>query len=270
MRTALRFLPVIVFGAAVSAPADAQWLNHPSTGVPRLPDGKANLAAPPPRTADGKPDLSGLWEVGKGGPFEPTAGGVQLAPDGRNIGAQLKGGLPYQPWAADLRNARGAENLKNAPDAHCLPLSILQMHTSPFPRKVLQVPGLVAILYEKNMEYRQIFTDERPLPKDPQPSWKGYSSGKWEGDTLVVQTIGFRGDLWADYGGSPLTEAARVTEKFRRVNYGNLEIEVSVDDPKAYTAPWTVTIKQYIMLDTELLEYSCLENQRFHQLTGGK
>jgi hypothetical protein len=154
MRTALGFA-VIVLEATVSAPLDAQWLNHPSVGVPRLPDGRPNLAAPAPRTADGRPDLSGLWEVSKDGFIEPTAGGVQLAPEGSNIGAHLKGGLPYQPWAADLRNARRAENLKSAPDARCLPLSILQMHTSPFPRKMLQLPGLVAILYEKNMEYRR-------------------------------------------------------------------------------------------------------------------
>jgi hypothetical protein len=126
-----------------------------------------------------------------------------------------------------------------------------------FPSKILQLPGLVVILYEKNVDYRQIFTDGRPLPVDPEPSYFGYSSGKWEGDTLVVQTNGFRNDLWADGNGDPITESAKITERFRRPNYGNLEIEVTVDDPKAYTTPWTVKINQHIQLDTDLLEFFC-------------
>ena len=127
---------------------------------------------------------------------------------------------------------------------------------------MVEVSGLLVILNEQNASYRQIFTDGRPLPVDPNPSWNGYSSGKWEGDSLVVQTTGFRDGLWLDTGGSPLTNAARVTERFRRVNYGTLEIELTIDDPKAYTKPWTIKVTQIIAPDTELLDYICLENEK--------
>jgi len=264
MRTSeIRIAAAAALAAILSAPAHGQWLNYPTAGVPRLPDGKPNLAARTPRGADGKPDFSGLWEPDfEGGVAAPVAGGAILPPEFVNIGARLKNGLPYRAWGLEIRNGRLADNSKDSPDGLCLPLSILQMHSHPFPRKILHVPGLMAILYEKNIEYRQIFTDSRPLPSDPQPSWKGYSTGGWEGDTLVVQTIGFRDDMWADGQGNLLTEAAKVTERFRRPSYGILEIEVTVDDPKAYTVPWTVKITQHIKLDTDLLEYVCLENER--------
>ena len=241
--------------------ASAQWTNHPTAGVPRTADGKPNLAARTPRTADGKPDFSGLWEPGKGPDSAPVAGAPALAPEFGDIAASLKGPLPYRPWALDLRKARQAENGKDNPDGKCLPLGMVRMHSHPFPRKILQVPGLIAILYEKNVDFRQIFTDGRALPKDPNPSFNGYSSGKWEGDTLVVETVGFRDDIWLDGAGNPITESAKVTERFRRPNYGHLEIEVTVDDPKAYTGPWTVKLNQYIALNTDLLEYFC-ENEK--------
>jgi len=145
----------------------------------------------------------------------------------------------------------------------------MQLHNHPQPRKIVQTPDVTVILYEGNAGIRQIFTDGRPLPdNDPQPWWYGYSTGRWEGDTLVVQTSGFKDGEWLDVGGSPLTDAATVTERFRRVNYGNLEIEITVDDPKAYTRPWTVTVNQRIMLDTELIEFICLENARLPQSVG--
>jgi hypothetical protein len=248
--------------ALICAQVSAQWLKYPTAGVPRLRDGRPNLTAPAPRTADGKPDFSGLWDAEQGPATADVAGGARLASEFINIAARLNGGLPYRPWALDLRNARQADHGKDNPDGLCLPLSIVQMHSHPLPRKILQVPGLVAILYEKNIEYRQIFTDGRPLPIDPDPSWRGYSSGKWQGNTLVVQTNGFRDGLWADGDGNPLTDAAKVTERFRRPNYGTLEIEITVDDPKAYTAPWTVKLTQQLKLDTDLLEYVCLENEQ--------
>jgi hypothetical protein len=179
-----------------------------------------------------------------------------------DAGWSLKGGLPYRPWAAELVKARMAENGKDDPTSRCLPGGVLRMHTTPLLRKIIEVPGLLVILNERDTAYRQIFTDGRPLPQDPQPSWNGYSSGKWDGDTLVVQTIGFRNGLWLDRNGSPMTEAARMTERFRRVNYGKLEIEVTVDDPKAYTAPWTIKLNQLIVLNTELLDFVCLENEK--------
>jgi hypothetical protein len=143
-----------------------------------------------------------------------------------------------------------------------LPRGALRIHTDGLFKKIIQSPGLVVILTERNTSYRQIFTDGRPLPADPNPSWNGYSSGRWDGDTLVVQTIGFRDDTWLDSSGSPLTTAAKVTERFRRPSFGKLEIEITVDDPKAYTKPWTIKLSQPIVADTEMLDYICQENER--------
>jgi hypothetical protein len=151
---------------------------------------------------------------------------------------------------------------KDDHQTHCRPSGVVKMHTDPLLRKIVQVPGLVLIIYERDTAYRQIFTDARPLPVDPQPTWKGYSSAKWEGDTLVVETSGFRDGLWLDRNGSPLTDAGKITERFRRLDYGKLEIELTVDDPKAYKAPWTVKLNQTLMPDTELLDYVCIENEK--------
>jgi hypothetical protein len=244
--------------------AATQWLRHPTAGVPRARDGTPNLAAPAPRTADGKPDFSGIWENDG---FDPNraegldAGGPPKTPF-FDIAHGLNGAPPYQPWAAELVKKRQADFGKDNPDARCLPLGVLQMTAHPLPTKIVQAPGLLVILHERNMEFRQIFTDGRALPDDQQPSWSGYSSGKWDKDTLVVHTAGFRDGLWADFGGSPLTDRARMTERFRRPTYGRLEIEMTVDDPKAYTRPWTLTLSQHIALDTDLLEYACLENEK--------
>ncbi len=179
-----------------------------------------------------------------------------------DIGFSLKGGLPYQPWAAAIVKQRSDDQRKDDPNAHCLPVGLVRMYTTPLFRKIVQTSGLVVILNERNAEYRQIFTDARPLPADPQPSWNGYSSGKWDGDTLVVQSVGFRDGLWLDAGGSPLTESGKITERFHRVNYGKLEIEITVDDSKAYTKPWTVKLTQLLAPDTDLLDYYCSENEK--------
>jgi hypothetical protein len=240
-----------------------QWLHYPSAGVPRTASGSPNLNAPAPKAADGKPDLSGMWEAERTRPCPP--GGCDDMAIGEqflDIGWHVPGGLPYQPWAADLVKRRVANTRKDDPNSRCLPTGIVRMHTTPLYRKIVQTPGLVVILNERMATYRQIFTDGRPLPVDPQPSWTGYSSGAWEGDTLVVQTNGIRDDLWLDAKGSPLTDAARLTERFRRVTFGKLEIQVTVDDPKAYTAPWTATLNQFIALDTDLLDYICNENEK--------
>ena len=244
-------------------PLAAQWFNYPTSGIPRKPDGSPNLSAPAPRTQDGKPDLSGIWAPIRRRPLNESLEG-QLNATGPfwDFGSVVPGGLPYQPWAAALRNQRAADNSKDNPDVRCLPLGILQMNTHPFPRRFVQTPGYLAILHERDLEYRQIFTDGRPLPKDPQPSWNGYSTGKWDGDRLVVETIGFRDGLWADYDGSPITSAAKITERFRRANFGSLEIEMTVDDPKAYTRPWTVKLDLELQLDSDLLEYVCLEGEK--------
>src|SRR5262249_31218476 len=159
---------------------------------------------------------------------------------------------------------RLADNSKDNPEAHCLPMGIMQFHTQGAPRKFIQTPGLLVILYEASSGVRQIFTDGRVLPgNDPQPWWYGYSIGKWEGDALVVTTSGLRDGGWLDINGTPTTDAAKLTERFHRVSYGRMEIDVTVDDPKAYTKPWTVRVNQQIMLDEELIEFICQENQRF-------
>ncbi len=241
----------------------AQWLNYPTAGVPKLPNGKPNLKAATPRTKDGKPDLSGMWEPEKNNPCPPDGcSDMETPQEFAYIGWGVKGGLPYTPWAAALVKTRREQNGKDDPGSHCLPTGIIKMHTTPLLKKIIQVPGLLVILNEREVTYRQIFTDGRPLPVDPQPAWTGYSTGKWDGDTLVVETSGFHDGIWLDRRGSPMTDAAKMTERFRRVNYGRLEIEITLDDPKAYTKPWTVKLNQLLVLNTEMLDYVCAENER--------
>jgi hypothetical protein len=187
---------------------------------------------------------------------------LPLSKEFLNIGARLAGGLPYQPWAADVVKKRMADNGKDDPASRCQPAGAIRLFTFPQYRKMVQVPGLLVMLSERDVTFRQIYTDGRELPRDPQPSFHGYSSGSWDGDTLVVRTNGFRDGTWLDRSGSPMTDAAKLTERFRRVNYGTLEIEMTVDDPKAYTAPWTVKFNQFIVLNTELLEYYCQEGEK--------
>src|SRR2546428_886914 len=270
---------VIVF-AALSALMWAQWPAYPTRSVPKTSDGKPDLNGPVPRMPDGKPDFSGLWEAarlrGNGQRGTPSNAPLQPAPppppstDGGpplatffNLGAGFKDGLPYTPWAAEVRKKREADNAKDNPDAHCLPIGLMQLHLHPQPRKIIHTADVLVILYEAQGEVRQIFTDRRPLPKnDPQPWWRGYSVGHWEGDTLVVETTGFRDDVWLDVNGSPLTNTGKMTERFRRVNYGNLQIDITIEDPKAYTKPFTVRVNQRVMLDTDLIEFVCNENEK--------
>jgi hypothetical protein len=254
-----------------------QWPAYPTAGAPRLPDGRVNLDAPAPKTADGRPDLSGIWDRGMipGAPPPAPANtfGATPPPGPRpfqNLPSLFPDGLPLQPWAAELRKQRLAEHSEDHPDAHCLPLNAVQLASHPQPRKIIQTPGLVLILYEANGGIRQIFTDGRPLPNnDPDPWWYGYSIGKWEGDTLVVQTTNFRDMGWIDEEGTPITSAGRLTERFRRLNYGTLEVEMMVDDPKTFTKPWSFKLNQRLMPDTDLIEFVCLENNtRLNHLVG--
>jgi len=258
----------------ISTPLSAQWLKYPTAGVPRTPDGKPNLSAPTPRTKDGKPDFSGMWLTGDAPPCPPPNGGaafidcgieLPISVLGFNMGAKTSGGLPFQPWAAALVKKRTAENSKDDPHARCLPDTFLRAYGLPHIQKVIQVPGLLIMLDEVNAGYRQVFTDGRPLPVDPVPAWNGYSTAKWEGDTLVIDSIGFRDDLWLDMAGSFITEKAKVQERIRRPDYGHLQIEATIDDPKAYTKPWTVTMNQRIVVDTELVDEICLENEKSSQ-----
>lgn len=270
----------VAVGVLFGAPAliVAQWPDYKAAGAPRTKDGKVNLSAPAPKTADGKIDFSGIWAYQRP-PNAPAPAALNAtAPasqaDGQivplavrtsqfwNLGASFKDGLPFQPWAAELHRQRVAVNSKDNPDAHCLPLGVMQLHTHGQPRKMIQAPGLIVIIYEANSGLRQIFTDGRALPKDPEPWWYGYSVGKWEGDTLVVESTSFKDMGWLDVEGSVLTETGKIIERFRRPDYGHLEIEVTIDDPKAYTKPWTVTVYQRLMADTELIEFVCNENEK--------
>jgi hypothetical protein len=267
MKVLINTAGVLAAGAALSGLLFAQWPLRPTPDVPRTAAGEPNLEAPAPKTSDGRPDLSGVWRGGgaagqQARPAEPPSG-VPVAAF-RDVGSGFKDGLPLQPWAAELLKKRVADNSKDNPEAHCLPMGIMQFHTQGAPRKFIQTPSLLLILYEASSGVRQIFTDGRPLPtNDPQPWWYGYSVGRWEGDTLVVETTGLRDDGWLDINGSPLTAEAKITERFRRVSYGRMEIDVTIDDPKAYTRPWTVRVNQRIMLNEELIEFICLENQHF-------
>jgi hypothetical protein len=248
--------------AASPAALYAQFLGYPTSGVPRTSDGKPNLTAPAPRTTDGKPDLSGMWGwVNIGKPCGAECNDTQVSREFINIAATLKDPLPYQPWAAELVKKRRVQQGLD-PNVHCMPRGAPRIWTDDYYKRIFQVPGRVIILTERNMQYRQIFTDGRPLPKDPNPTWNGNSTGHWEGDTLVVETTGFRDDLWLDASGNPLTEQGKMTERIRRPTYGNLEIEITINDPKAYTAPWTVKLTEPLVLDSELLDYYCLENER--------
>jgi len=261
---------VLVCIATLGAPAPgfAQWLHYPTDNVPRKADGTPNLTAPAPRLADGKPDLSGIWHTAIINQCMPETGlfcgnteigGSPLALD---IGKNLAGGLPYRPNAAALVKQRFS---KDDPHVRCLPDNPPRTWAMPHLTKAVHTPRLLILLYEVNAMYRQIFIDGRPMPDDPAPSWNGYSVAKWEGDTLVIRTTGFRDDLWIDMNGAPITSAATMTEKLRRPSYGTLELEITVDDPKMYARPWTVSMRQELMLDTELIDEICLENEKSWQ-----
>lgn len=256
---------LLIFLISLSAPAvlNAQWLDYPTPNVPKTADGKPNFSAPAPRTADGKPDFSGMWGwVNTGKPCGAHCNDLQISREFINIASTLKDGPPYQPWAAELVKKRKADLAKDDPNVRCMPRGAPRIWTDDYYKRIDHVPGRLIILTERNMQYRQIFTDERPLPQDPNPTWNGCSTAKWEGDALVVQTIGFRDDLWLDSDGNPLTNSGKMTERIRRPDFGTLEVEITIDDPKAYTASWTAKIKQPLVLDSELLDCYCLEGEK--------
>ena len=311
--------------AAFSVSVGAQWPKMPdptSPAVPRDAQGRANMTAPTPRHADGKPDLSGVWMRANSGPprgggagqqgggaggrqgnggapaapaagegqpgFGPVRGGVQLEPPTEafafdpngppvatffEAGGNMPGGLPYTPWAAEVRKQRLALNARDNPDAMCFPMGFLQFHQQPQPRKIYHLPKMILIEYEANYGMRKIYLDGRKLPPqgEPQPWWYGYSVGHWEGDTLVVETNNLRGaedspyDGWMDVNGSPYSNQAKITERFRRPAFGQLQIDLTLDDPKSYTRPWTVRVDQRYLPDEEIIEFVCNENQQFRR-----
>jgi hypothetical protein len=267
---------------AVAMPAAAQWPSHPTRNVPRTAEGEPDLEAPPPRTADGHIDFTGLWGARFGGggfgrgrgrgnaeppvepPVEPPADSPPVATF-FDVGANMEGGAPYQDWARELRDQRLADGMKDNPDAHCLPMGHMQFHLHPQPRKMIQTEDVLLLLYEGNAGIRQIFLDGRGRPdNDPLPWWYGYSYGWWEDDELVVETTHMK-DTWLDVNGSPFTENGRIIERYRRPDFGSLEIDVTIDDPTVYTEPFTVRVNQRIMLDEELIEFVCIENEQSSQ-----
>jgi hypothetical protein len=263
---------ILITIIAVPALGSSQWLRYPTEGVPRIADGKPDLKAPAPRLPDGKPDFSGLWHAANPNRCVPGVGqfvacGTEIggSPLGGNLGRNLPGGLPYRPEAAALAKSRRADDSRDDPHVRCLPDNPPRAWTLPHLTKAIHTPKLLVLLYEVNAMYRQIFIDGRPLPDDRNPTWNGYSTARWDGDTLVVTTAGFRDDLWIDTGGSPMSDQAVMTERIRRPNFGTLEIELTIDDPKNYTKPFTVTLTQDIELDTDLIDEFCLENEKSYE-----
>lgn len=246
------FTAVCLVGMCMWAPpGGAQWVSVPRAGTPRTPDGKPDLTAPVPRASDGKPDLSGIWQRPRGS--QPGTGGT----DG--IGAGIE--VLFQPSGEAVYKARGDTNGKGMPSERCLPHGITKAFSVPEPFKIVQTPGLTLILHEEFNHYRQIFTDGRRIPERRAPAAFGYSRGSWEGDTFVVDTTGFVDNAWLDFRGHPATDALHLVERYRRRDFGHLEIQFTIDDPKAYRQPWTVTMTFDLLPDTELIEHIC-ENER--------
>ena len=271
-RLSLLAVAILIALAADPSSARAQWLNHPTPGIPRNSDGKPNFSAPTPRTADGKPDLSGLWQTDAAPPEllkrlipEATngAGEEPLSQYFINIFADFKpDDVPLRPAAAALFRQRAQDFSKESPLSHCLPEGMPIVEMSPAPYKIVRTPGVTLMLYERDTTYRQVFTDGRKLPDDPQPSWLGYSVGKWDGDSLVVDSAGFNDRGWLDARGHTHSEALRLTERFHRLDFGQMEVRLTINDPETYTRPFTVVLKQRLIPDSDLLEAFCAENEK--------
>ena len=275
-----RSVCILIVLSAASVNAAAQWLNYPTPGTPRTPDGKPNLTAPARRASNGKPDLSGVWQV------EPTPAGEMkrlfgdLSADsalGDNSSAFSKylvnilvdfkpEDSPLRPEFADLVRQRAKEE---SPLTRCLPFGIPGDDLLPGPFKIIQTPGLILIRNEYENTFRQIYTDGRKPPADPEPLWLGYSVGRWDGDTLQVDTVGFNDKSWLDGAGHPHSEALHVTERFRRRDFGHLDVRVTIDDPKVYTKPFSVKFTERLLPDNDVLEYFCAENERDQSHIGG-
>jgi len=250
-------------------PVSAQWFDNTPPDAPRKADGTVDMSGPTPRTPDGKPDFSGIWtsdEVDARRPdVPPNPRDATTSRRMRNLGIELPDGLPYQPWLAALVKERWAANAKDDPHVRCFNDGFIRAYAMPHLLKFVQTPRLMVVLNEWNAGYRQIFLDGRDLPADPNPSWMGYSSATWRGDTLVVDTNGFRDDTWIDWQGSVINEGARVREEFTRPDFGHMEIRLTVEDPSAYTAPFTVLIKERLIVEAELIDEICLENEQSYK-----
>jgi len=269
-----RQLWIAIVLATGSVCLQAQWLKHPARGTPRARNGAPNLNAPAPRLANGRPDLSGVWQA-EPAPLEIL---LKVFPDSEN-GTQALGespGSPYfanvladfkpgevtmKPWAEALQKERAGSNSKDIPSSKCLPLGLPLSDAAVFPHKIIQTPGVMVILYEELTTFRQIFTDGRKHPVDPQPALMGYSVGRWEKDWLVVEVTGFQDRGWLDASGHPFSDAMRLTERFRRRDFGHMDVEVTIDDPKTYSKPFSFKFTKLLLPDTDLLESYC-ENEK--------
>ena len=267
---------IAILFAATMLWANGQWLNYPTPGTPRTRDGKPNLSAPAPRLSNGKPDFSGVWQVAPpaAGEMERKIGNLgtfvvpgddprEFSPYFFNILADFKRGEePILPEAAAMLRTRAERHGIDAPGTRCLPVGIAAAATIAVPFKIIQKPELMAILYEVDNTHRQIYTDGRKLPADFQPSWLGYSVGKWDGDTLVVDTAGFNDLGWLDAFGHPHSEALRIQERLRRTDFGHMEMQITIDDAKMYTKPFTIKVNQLLIPDSDILETFCTENEK--------
>jgi hypothetical protein len=274
MRVQKLKLGIIFAGAGMCA--SAQWLNYPTPGTPRTKDGKPNLSASAPRASNGKPDLSGVWQIEPPAPgeMERKVGDVgtfavpgddprTFSPYFFNILADFKPeDAPIRPEAAAVFAKNARRFGKDSPSSHCLPWGIPGAALISVPFKMLQTPGVTVVMYEVDNTHRQIYTDGRPLPADPQPSWQGYSTGKWEGDTLVVDTVGFNDMGWLDALGHTRSEALRVQERYRRRDFGHMELQITIQDPKIFTKPFTFKVNQLLIPDSDILETVCAENEQ--------
>ncbi len=262
MRTSLCLGTALV---AVCLPLQSQWIHNPTPNAPRTRDGKVNMTGPAPKL-NGKPDLSGIWQV----QAEPRAPGglfgIGESPNSkyfRDILSDYAGAeAPMTPFGAELFRKNGQVGLAGNPTVNCLPDGVPHADLLPEPFKIIQAPGVIAILYEVETTFRQVFTDGRKLPTDPSPSWMGYSIGRWEGDTLVVQTIGFNDHSWLDARGHGHSEEMQVEERFRRRDFGHIDLTITVTDPKVFTKPITIKVVEELLPDTDLFEHYCLENER--------
>jgi len=241
-----------------SVPVAAQWLNYPTPGLPRTADGKPDLTAPAPRAADGQPDLSGIWT-------KVTANALDYFYD---LAKDLPPGeVVMTPWADAIARQREARSHVDDPWGYCAaPPGVPRIDVAP-PNafQIVQTPALTAILYDLDTGpiFRRILSDGRPLPVNPEPTWLGYSTGAWDGETFVVTTSGFRDGGWIDtQKARPNSDALRVTERIRRLNLGRMEMRITIDDPKAFVKPWTVTVPYRLLADSDLLEGSCVGHQK--------
>ena len=248
----------LLLATVVSVPAAAQWHGYRTPGIPRLPDGTANLGAPAPRTPEGTPDLSGIWQASRA-VFDLA----QAVRKGEQV--------PFTPEGRAIFDQRRKTNSKDEPGARCLPtgLPVRALLRTPF--KIVQTPPVMAILYESRTTFRQILTDGRPLPEVVDwPAWNGFSVGRWEGDTFVAQTAGFNGKPWLDQAGYPASDALRITERLHRRDFGHMDLEMIIDDEKMYTRPWSIFSELTLQVDTELLEFICQENEKDSALLVGQ